>query len=535
MKKIFVLMSLPLLTVTALHSSAKPASPLGDKSVSSSSSKAVTDNRVADAIKLFLDGDNGQARQAFDRCMPSFEDDGSKEKQALKKKASLTWGECCLATGDLKTGFELLRAREADRPKLSKPIDLDEKIALNAVIEFDSEGGFGDGFFFARFMKALKKHRPDVKIVARLRPQEVPVLSNCLVSNGGYIDEIVVKDAKPTLKVDKQVYFMTSPLLVSSTGVEPVTSQTIPTEPHLKADPARVEKWKKILADDPNFKVFVWWRASKLAPGQTSKELQRDIPLSEIEQLAKIPGISVYSIQGCGEKWGHRAVTQEELEKLREAGKAYELDEGDVVKDPSLIKELPGLDAEGPFSDTAALLDCVAQEPDSHAAVGCDTAQACLAEGLEVPAKVAISSDANSDWRWKQILEESAKKEAAAEHEEVLVAHPAWSPSITMYKETGKFNNFEQVMALIRRDLAAQVKGRGVQQKKSAPHSGLKSKSTPPAAVSGSSIPKPEAPADRQSLIASVRGMSYPKKALLAGGVAAASFFGWMWWKRPSQ
>jgi len=69
--------------------------------------------------------------------------------------------------------------------------------------------------------------------------------------------------------------------------------EDFPKVPYLKADPAKVEKWKTILGPTNNYRVAISW-----AGGLKSTRFdKRTVPLSDWAPILKTPGVEFYSLQ----------------------------------------------------------------------------------------------------------------------------------------------------------------------------------------------------------------------------------------------
>ena len=75
--------------------------------------------------------------------------------------------------------------------------------------------------------------------------------------------------------------------LMSLPGLLGTTLETIPAAvPYLQADPARVERWGRELAEFPGFKVGIHWQGN---PGYAG-DFHRSMPLRHFAPLAQVPG-----------------------------------------------------------------------------------------------------------------------------------------------------------------------------------------------------------------------------------------------------
>ena len=146
------------------------------------------------------------------------------------------------------------------------------------------------------------------------------------------------------------------------------TLETIPAQmPYLFADQKLVELWHERLTNDRNLKVGVCWR------GDAAHGDHKFMPFPYFEQLANIPGITVYSLQ-----------KNEPTSSLKPADKA----QGTRIQ--QFDSDFDG--THGRFMDTVAVmknLDLI---------ITVDTSIAHLAGGLGVPTWVVLPFPA--EWRW---------------------------------------------------------------------------------------------------------------------------------------
>ncbi|MDZ4151359.1 hypothetical protein, partial [Methylicorpusculum sp.] len=218
--------------------------------------------------------------------------------------------------------------------------------------------GFGDCFQALRYAKQLKKYKTHV--IVQARPALIPLLSLC-----PYIDTLIAQNA-PCPHYD--IKTTTARLFQNfNTSITSIPHET----PYLYAAPELVNQWKKKLAHDGNFKIGLCWNSQRYAfiQGNTKNILHdpRPIPVEYLMQLAKLPNLSLYSLQ--------------------------KVDDPKNNSYAPIISFGPEFDTtHGAFMDTAALmknLDLV---------ITVDTATAHLAGALGVPVWVLLPHVA--DWRW---------------------------------------------------------------------------------------------------------------------------------------
>jgi tetratricopeptide (TPR) repeat protein len=217
-----------------------------------------------------------------------------------------------------------------------------------------AEQGLGDTIQFVRYA-ALVKDRGAHVIVECQQPL-VSILQSC-----SGIDTIVACGSElPSFDYH-------APLL-SLPGIFQTRLDTIPArEAYLSADPALVAQWRERLSGIRGCRVAIHWRG-RLGDAHAKK---RDIPLSCFNELGRIPGVRLISVQ--------KGATREEL-----AG---------ALPGVSVVEFGDDLDhANGPFMDTAAILKNV------DLLITSDTSMPHLAGALG--ARVWLALPFVPEWRW---------------------------------------------------------------------------------------------------------------------------------------
>ncbi len=257
------------------------------------------------------------------------------------------------------------------------------------------EQGLGDMIQFLRYAPLVQRQggRVVVSCPARLRQ---------LFGRCPGIDVLV--DEKGELPA----FDVHAPLLSLPARFQ-TTLETVPADvPYLSADPALVERWEPRLAELRGMRVGVCWQGN---PRHRS-DRQRSFPLAELEPLARVPGVTLVSLQrGPGAEQQARVARRFHVEEV-----ANDLDQ-----------------EAGAFMDTAAImthLDLV---------VTADTAIAHLAGALGVPVWIALARV--PDWRWLLGRDDSP-----------------WYPTATLYRQrtTGDWG---PVFAAMARDLERLLAG----------------------------------------------------------------------------
>jgi tetratricopeptide (TPR) repeat protein len=226
------------------------------------------------------------------------------------------------------------------------------------TILLHAEQGLGDTIHFVRYVPLVKARGGKVVLVSQ--PPLLRLLARC-----AGVDQLAAQ-GDPLPPFDVHAPLLSVPRLVGT------AAHSIPAEvPYLRADPGLVDRWRQRLASLPGFKVGIAWQGNP----KFRQDHCRSVPLEQFAPLARVPGVSLVSLQkGPG------------AEQLRQA--------------PFAVVELDGLDEKsGPFMDTAAVMKCL------DLVVAPDTALVHLAGALAVPCWVAVP--AAPDWRWLLAREDS--------------------------------------------------------------------------------------------------------------------------------
>lgn len=216
-----------------------------------------------------------------------------------------------------------------------------------------AEQGLGDTLHFVRYAPMFKAK--GARVIVQCQGVLIPILSTC---QG--IDELIAW-GQPTPTCDYWLPMMSLP------GAMKTTLKTIPDKiPYLKADPSLVDHWRKELSHITGFRVGIAWQGSTRHPW----DRYRSAPLKLFEQLGRIPGVKLISLQkGTG--------TEQLLE---------------WPSDIPIIRLSDQIDHGGAFTDTSAILKNL------DLVVVIDTAIAHLAGALGVPVWMVIHR--TPDWRW---------------------------------------------------------------------------------------------------------------------------------------
>jgi tetratricopeptide (TPR) repeat protein len=218
-----------------------------------------------------------------------------------------------------------------------------------------TEQGLGDTLQFIRFAPLLKRQGAGAVIL------ECPEKLIKLLSRSPGVDHLVPQ-GKPLPDYDVYCALMNVPGL-TATSVEAIPSEV----PYIFPDPDLCVHWKRELARIPGLKVGINWQGNPKYAG----DRHRSIPLKYFEQLSRVPGVQLVSLQ--------KNAGLDQLDGLN--GKFPVVDLGRKLDENT-----------GPFMDTAAVLKNL------DLFITSDTAVAHLAGALGVPVWMPLST--TPDWRW---------------------------------------------------------------------------------------------------------------------------------------
>jgi tetratricopeptide (TPR) repeat protein len=302
---------------------------------------------------------------------------------------SLLW----LLLGDFERGWPAVEWRwrcknTPQLPALPYP-RWDGSSLTGRTILLHSEQGLGDTLHFARYAPLVKAL--GARVIVQCQGILIPLLSR---SAG--IDELIAW-GQPSPTCDFWLPMMSLP------GAFKTTLLSVPADiPYLFADPALVEHWRQELAPISGLRVGIAWQGSTRHPW----DRYRSVPLKLFEQLARIPGVKLVSLQ--------KSPGTEQLQ--------------DWPSHVPLIRLSDQIDHAGAFTDTAAIvknLDLI---------VTIDSAIAHLAGGLGVPAWIVLHR--TPDWRW------------------MLDRHDSpWYPTVRLFRQLA-IHDWEPVFSRIAEELA---------------------------------------------------------------------------------
>lgn len=143
------------------------------------------------------------------------------------------------------------------------------------------EQGFGDSIMFVRFIDELKKMCKEVSLV--VQRQLVDLFKDSKLGVEIYTEEQI-----PSINYDYWIPMMDLPIVCET------KPSTIPKAGgYLKVPKAKINAYKKqYINDNDKIKIGICYEGTL-----ASKETDRDIPLSYLYPLMKLPDVEVYSFQ----------------------------------------------------------------------------------------------------------------------------------------------------------------------------------------------------------------------------------------------
>jgi hypothetical protein len=289
-------------------------------------------------------------------------------------------GMVYLTLGDFRRGWEGYDFRpvawQKSKERYSQPRWQGEPLAGRTIL-LHCEQGLGDTLQFIRYAQLVQQQ--GAKVICEL-PK--PLIKLLALTPG--IDSAVEEGAELPAH-DYQIPLGSLPRHLG-----------IPERqhPYLFASPERIAFWKESLARIPGRKIGIAWQGEP----KFKYDWLRSVPLAQFAPLARVPGITLVSLQ--------KFAGSEQIAACREAVPVVELQ--------------PEIDTQaGPFMDTAAIMTLV------DLVITSDTATAHLAGGLGVP--VWLATQFAPDWRWMTQREDSV-----------------WYPSMRLFRQA-EMNRWDDV------------------------------------------------------------------------------------------
>lgn len=280
------------------------------------------------------------------------------------------------STGDWQGGWDDFewRLKQYEHPSKTfakfAPKWAGEPLAGKRIVVF-GEQGFGDTLQFVRFLPRLLSRGAAVT----------------LVSQGGLTallaDNFPGVEVLPAIGLRQDFDYQIS--LMSLPSVFRDSLESLPAAPYLKADPARVEKWRGRIGDD-GLRVGIIWQGAK----KYMRDASRSIPLVKYAPLSAVPGVRLFSVQA--------QIGLEQLDNLPDGMKVTRFGE-ELENNPDGFREMAAI---------MANLDLLVMS---------DTGPTHLAGALGRPVWLALSYV--PDWRWMHDREDMP-----------------WYPTMRLFRQT---------------------------------------------------------------------------------------------------
>src|SRR6185503_2068646 len=185
-----------------------------------------------------------------------------------------------LTRGDWEAGFRDFESRTKVPPPTFVPLDeprwRGEELSGERLV-LVTEQGLGDTIMVCRFAPVLAQRGFDVTILTRAAMK--PLLAT--------LPGVTIATSADELKKDPRPIRWLP--LMSLPGVLGITPDSIPAAgPYLKAEPARIEKWRVWAEQRPGFKIGINWTSGH---SHVRGFLKRNIPLDAFSAVAMLPGV----------------------------------------------------------------------------------------------------------------------------------------------------------------------------------------------------------------------------------------------------
>jgi hypothetical protein len=311
--------------------------------------------------------------------------------------------------GDFERGMaalDVVNAREIavkNLAALHSPVWRGESLEGKAIMVVTQTAGHGDALQHGRFLPALKRRGAKVILCCHYSQ------ANLFAESDG-IDQVIMASLEEPCSAwghpeiwphDYYVRIDSLPVVLGT------TLSTIPSAPYLKPSEEAIARWRPVLEAISGLRVGIYYQGNP----EHGDDRRRSFRLAEFAPLAKIPGVSLISLQkGAG------------VEQLRDVGFP--------------VVDLGSDYADGDWLETAGVvhhLDLV---------IGPDSALGHLAGGMGRPAWLALPEP--SEYRWFRNRPDSP-----------------WYPTMALYRQStpGVWSNvFWRMADTLRQRLAGSPK-----------------------------------------------------------------------------
>ena len=273
---------------------------------------------------------------------------------------------CYLAEGDFVRGWPeyewRLKCKKYLPRSFAQPL-WDGRPIPGQTLLVHAEQGLGDTLQFVRFLPAAIA-RAGGRVLLEAQKALIPLLTDSGIAReelGPNFGGLIAR-GEPLGEFDVQLPLMSlAHRLGVDCGALPVATQ------YLRAQPARVDRWRERLAVYGGVRIGINWQGS----ADYWFDQFRSIPLREFAPIATLPGVTLISL--------HKGSGQSQIAEV--AAQFPVVDLGETF------------DAgPGAFLDTAAVMQCV------DLVISADTSTVHVAGGLG--ANIWLPCSAAPEWRW---------------------------------------------------------------------------------------------------------------------------------------
>ncbi len=219
------------------------------------------------------------------------------------------------------------------------------------------EQGLGDMIQFCRYAPLMRRFSDRVELC-------VPASLHGLLGDAQLADRVISPEQLQEQPPQDWLPLLSTPGLLGVSVADPLVS-----EPHLRVDPERLERWRQRLPSGPQRLIAINWQgnpATELLEGFRG----RSMPLEALAPLAALPGIALVSLQkGAG-------LEQRDACSFRHR----------------FVEAQSEIDSQLDFAEMAAVMACC------DLVVSTDTVVPHLAGSLGLPVWLLLKWA--PDWRW---------------------------------------------------------------------------------------------------------------------------------------